>query len=669
MSYNTPRNYPRSNSRPRAQRPARPAGFLSSISFRVKATAILAVVLVLLQVVQLVIANNSSRDPEGSGGYSGPAYSGDPYTSDENGDPVDYEEPEEEPLVVIPMLISSTHVMDESFTPINIVELNNEVKGTATLKLNATVLEAYKVMYADIKESGVTVPSIISGYRPYSKQKQLYDKKVAEYGPNQKVTAAPGTSEHQYGASVDISTDGTCQNDFGKLDIGKWVAQNSYKYGFVVRYPEDKKELTGINFEPWHLRYVGVAHATAMYEKDMCLEEYVDYLRANFTNTVEETTPDQFPAPRWAGDLGDPANNGGSQTNNGGVAATGKYASLIDRYLSYERGLMQGDEVVVTFTGDCTLGTWPDSNSATNYTARYNEGNSKTYSFDHVKSLFLNDDYTYINLETTLTTSTDKASSQYYNFKGSPEWAKDMIAASGVDGCNTANNHAFDWGQKGYDETVSNIKAAGMDVGDEQSVIVTRLGNVELVLISGNYIYPCGGRQQFFGDDLTNHMINLVKQHKRADNIVIVNAHWGLERKEDANGDQAGPARKFIDAGADMVVGHHPHTLQGIELYKGKYIFYSLGNFAFGGKGSTDEVNRIALMLRARFALRDGKAVVTGVTGVPCYTTSADDIAVNNYQPKPLMGSEAAGIQNHLLKISARMEYGITELDCPAANW
>ena len=213
-------------------------------------------------------------------------------------------DPEKQRIVIVPMLINTTEVMSEDFMPNNVVKLGDKVRGSSDLLLNATVREAYLVMQADMEKESFTTPMVISGYRSYARQKQLYDAKVAEYGPNQKVTAVPGTSEHQYSASVDISTDGTCQNNFGELPAGKWIAENSYKYGFIVRYPEDKKELTGINFEPWHLRYVGVEHATAIYEMGVCLEEYVDYLWKTYPNAVKETSPDQFPAPRWAGDMG-----------------------------------------------------------------------------------------------------------------------------------------------------------------------------------------------------------------------------------------------------------------------------------------------------------------------------------------------------------------------------
>jgi len=200
------------------------------------------------------------------------------------------------------------------------------------------------------------------------------------------------------------------------------------------------------------------------------------------------------------------------------IPAEGEYADIIDEFIKCERSAMENDEKIITFVGDCTLGTWPSSYPKTNYTDVYNASGSPTYSFDNVKSFFVNDDFTYINLETTLTTSEDKARSQYFNFKGSPSWAKDMIAASGVDGCNLANNHAYDWGESGYLETVKSIEEAGMQAGDEELVIETQLGNINLILISCNYIYPCGGRDKLFGDDLTDYVVSLVEKHKKQKN-------------------------------------------------------------------------------------------------------------------------------------------------------
>ena len=352
------------------------------------------------------------------------------------------------------------------------------------------------------------------------------------------------------------------------------------------------------------------------------------------------------------------------------VPSTGKHASLISRYISWERGQMQPDEVVLSFTGDCTLGTWPEASTKTNFNAVYEEAGGGTYPFDLVKSLFANDDYTYINLETTLTTATNRLQKNTnYNFKGDPEWAQTMIAASYIDGCNLSNNHSYDYKRTGYDETMSSLKAANVDVGSQRDVIVRKVGDVEIVLLGANYITTSYNPEDVFGNELTDLMIQQIKTYKRPDNIVIVNCHWGLERRNDANGDQAQPAHKMIDAGADMIIGHHPHTIQGVELYNGKYIFYSLGNFSFGGKGSTDEVNRICFIARPRFALREGSAVVTGVTVLPCYTTSAEKLSVNNYQPTLVFGEDASGIINTLEKSSGYLSSPCRDFVCPTVDY
>lgn len=352
------------------------------------------------------------------------------------------------------------------------------------------------------------------------------------------------------------------------------------------------------------------------------------------------------------------------------IPAVGAYAEGIDRYIRYERGQMQSDEVVLSFTGDCTLGTWPEASLETNYNAYMKKSGSETFSFDLVKSFFENDDYTYVNLETTLTTASSRLSKgNNYNFKGDPEWATTMLAASSIEGCNLANNHSYDYKSKGYEQTQQVLRDAGLDVGRQDAAIFININDLEIVLISANYITTSYNPDEVFGDELTELVVKQIKQYKRAGNIVIINCHWGLERQNIANEEQTEPAHKFIDAGADMVIGHHPHTLQGVELYNGKYIFYSIGNFAFGGKSTTDEVNRISIIVRPRFALRNGVAIVTGVCIVPCYTTSAADIEENNYQPMPIFGLDASQLYYNLISWSKELKHGVSELSCPSVDF
>lgn len=352
------------------------------------------------------------------------------------------------------------------------------------------------------------------------------------------------------------------------------------------------------------------------------------------------------------------------------LPATGDNANEIGQFVTWERGVMKEDEVVMSFTGDCTLGTWPEASSKTNFTAVFDAAGSPTYPFDRVRSIFENDDYTYINLETTLTKATTRLNKgNNYNFKGDPEWGRTMLAASSIEGCNLSNNHSYDYKKDGYDETKSSLASAGIDVGTDNDVIVTKLGDLEVVLLSANYISTSYNPSDVFGSDLTSLMIKQIKQYKRDDNIVIVSCHWGLERRQDANGDQCDPAHKLIDAGADMIIGHHPHTIQGVELYKGKYICYSLGNFSFGGKGDTDEINRVSLIARPRFALRDGKSVVTGISFIPCYTTSTEDLKTNNYQPTMIFGAKAYALIQRLKNVSAILPNPCKDFDAPSCDF
>ena len=350
------------------------------------------------------------------------------------------------------------------------------------------------------------------------------------------------------------------------------------------------------------------------------------------------------------------------------VPPVGDCASIIQKYITYERGVMSPDEVILSFTGDCTLGTWPESSNETNYNRIYADSGSPTYSFDNVRSLFANDDYTYINLETTLTTSNDRFKDKTYNFKGDPAWAKDMLKASGIDGCNISNNHSWDYQQSGYDETVRVCEEAGMDVGDQDRIIQRNIEGINFVFIQGCYIFEKVQLSNYkYGEKLTELIISEIKEYKRADNIVVVSCHWGLERKQMPNYEQWDPARAFVDAGADIVIGHHPHTVESVELYNGHYIFYSIGNFAFGGKATTDEINRMSLIVRPRFALRDGKAELTGVLVVPCYTTSAKNIETNDYRPRPLCGQEAKSMQYEVEAFSEYVKYGVDSIEMPTA--
>ena len=147
---------------------------------------------------------------------------------------------------------------------------NNQMRNDAA--------KALETMYEDAKKEGLIL-AVNSAYRSYEEQQKIYDEYFRIYD---EVTAAslvavPGTSEHQLGLSVDLTSQSVIDGQygvFGSTPEYQWVIKNAHKYGFILRYPSDKIDITGIANEPWHYRYVGVELATQLYEEGLTLEEY-----------------------------------------------------------------------------------------------------------------------------------------------------------------------------------------------------------------------------------------------------------------------------------------------------------------------------------------------------------------------------------------------------------
>lgn len=178
------------------------------------------------------------------------------------------------------ILVNYAHELDPDYE----VELK-EIPGGQYV--DARIYDDLIQMLDDCAATG-TNPGVSSGYRDISLQQLFYDQEVQEWMSNgyseedakimaKTEVAKPGTSEHHTGLAVDIIADGNMSlvEDFKDTDVGKWMAENSYKYGFILRYPENKKHITGVIYEPWHFRYVGKETAEILYDSGLCLEEYL----------------------------------------------------------------------------------------------------------------------------------------------------------------------------------------------------------------------------------------------------------------------------------------------------------------------------------------------------------------------------------------------------------
>lgn len=290
--------------------------------------------------------------------------------------------------------------------------------------------------------------------------------------------------------------------------------------------------------------------------------------------------------------------------------------------------------ILITAAGDCTLGGEVKSGIGKRF-AKCAEENGLDYFLANVRDIFAADDFTIVNLEGPLTTATKRASKTYV-MRGDPSYA-DILSGSSVEIANLANNHTYDFGEQGYADTLSALEAAN----------VAASGN-DILYIAEKESYRIG----FVGFERWNHSaedaINGVKAAREQCDLVIASVHWGQEYHYEPESAQTKLGRALIDAGADLVIGHHPHVIQGVERYNGKYIVYSLGNFCFGG--NTNPEDKDCYIFQQEFLLDESGATDGGIRIIPCSVSSSK--STNNYQPTPLSGDSADKLMTKILKLS-----------------
>lgn len=176
------------------------------------------------------------------------------------------------------MLVNKDNALNRTYIPQDLVDANSSYKDG--ILINKLVLEMFSLMREDAKKLGYNI-DIMSGYRDYIYQDKLYNKLLNEKGfaYTFRSIAKPGTSEHQTGLAIDICVyrDGKCyiEQELEDSEEVNWLINNSYKYGFILRYPKNMEDRTGYNYEPWHYRYVGEI-AEYLFINKMLLEDYYD---------------------------------------------------------------------------------------------------------------------------------------------------------------------------------------------------------------------------------------------------------------------------------------------------------------------------------------------------------------------------------------------------------
>ena len=296
--------------------------------------------------------------------------------------------------------------------------------------------------------------------------------------------------------------------------------------------------------------------------------------------------------------------------------------------------------ITISSMGDCTLGTDESFDQSTSFNAYYNEYGAD-YFFKNVRSILEADDLSVVNFEGTLTEETSRAD-KTFAFKGPAKYT-DILTGSSVEAANIANNHSKDYGTKSQEDTIENLSNAGIATFGYENVIVVDVKGIKVGLTG---IYELAEHEQ----KATQVKENIQALKDAGAQIIIVNFHWGIEKEYTPNATQKKLAHLAIDEGADLVIGHHPHVLEGIEKYNGKYIAYSLGNFCFGGNKNPSDKD--TMIFQQTFTIdTDGKVADDDNNNIiPCTLSSSSN--KNDYCPTPLEGDEAERVRQKIEKYS-----------------
>ena len=299
--------------------------------------------------------------------------------------------------------------------------------------------------------------------------------------------------------------------------------------------------------------------------------------------------------------------------------------------------------LTLSVVGDCTLGTDETFDYDTSLNAYY-ENYGADYFLQNVKDIFSADDLTIANFEGTLTDS-DEREDKTFAFKAPASYAS-ILTGGSVEAVNTANNHSHDYGEQSFDDTLAALDDAGIVHFGYDETAVMDVKGIKVGLVGIYELYDHLEREQQLKD-------NIAKVKADGAQLIVAIFHWGNETETVPDSNQTTLGRIAIDEGADLVCGHHPHVLQGIETYKGRNIVYSLGNFCFGGNSSPSDMD--TMIYQQTFTIDADGVKKDNVTNIiPCSISSATYDGYNNYQPTPAEGDEATRI---LGKINERSSW------------
>ncbi len=308
--------------------------------------------------------------------------------------------------------------------------------------------------------------------------------------------------------------------------------------------------------------------------------------------------------------------------------------------------------ITLTATGDFTVGD--DSRKSTSIWKNElkKHENKPEFCLENIKDILLADDLTLVNFEGTLTDSKYVPASKRENeflFSAPPSYAQ-MLLPNGIEAVSLENNHVMDHGEDVYLETQAHLDEAGVVWSNSTHLGVIEVKGVQIAMLS----YLCIDRYNSLWDKVPADIQEAKEQYP----IVIVSFHWGNEKDYSPTNNQVKMGHLAVDAGADLVIGHHSHRLNPIEYYNGVYICYSLGNFCFAGNSKPSDMT--SYMFQTRFRLRDGEVSNEGFRIIPIRISSRTER--NDFIPTADIGAATVdSILTTLQQNGKKLEYAVQE--------
>lgn len=251
-----------------------------------------------------------------------------------------------------------------------------------------------------------------------------------------------------------------------------------------------------------------------------------------------------------------------------------------------KRYVVPVETITVSFGGDILM----DS-----YFADYIKDYGVDYSWSEISGIMKSADLSVVNLETSVSNRGSTKKPVGYGFRSEP-YALEGLVNGGIDLVSTANNHILDYGRDALLDTLANLdeygilqSGSGRNMAEAEELLVIEREGIKFGFMSYNTIIPWAGWEATedkpgpakLGEDNKDRIIDLVRINNSKCDILVFMVHWGVEYSDEPEGWQRAYARDLIDAGVDTIIGHHPHVLQGLEIYRGAPIFYSVGNLIF----------------------------------------------------------------------------------------